>query len=274
MLLSDYLFQKEILELEAPFKARLKTPLGFDDILSINGQVFKSVDSRKTMYFKIADKGYYIKIHYGVGWREIFKNLFNLRVPVISAQNEYHAIHKLAELDIASLTMAGFGRRGINPARLQSFIITHALNNHISLANYCKDWQKFLPDLKLKRQLIRQVAEITRRLHINGINHRDLYLCHFLMERQDGSSPVPNLYLIDLHRVQIRSTTPIRWKVKDLAALHFSSMDIGLTHRDRLRFMRAYSGEDSLRLCLARNAHLWKKVMNKATALYQKHSHK
>ena len=39
------------------------------------------------------------------------------------------------------------------------------------------------------------------------------------------------LYLIDLHRMQLRRKTPSRWIVKDIAGLYYSSMDIGLTKR-------------------------------------------
>ena len=33
---------------------------------------------------------------------------------------------------------------------------------------------------------------------------------------------------------------PRRWRDKDLAALYFSALDIGLTRRDLLRFLGAY----------------------------------
>ena len=48
------------------------------------------------------------------------------------------------------------------------------------------------------------------------------------------------LSLIDLHRAQTRARTPRRWRDKDLAALYFSALDIGLSRRDRLRFLRGY----------------------------------
>ena len=32
----------------------------------------------------------------------------------------------------------------------------------------------------------------------------------------------------------------MRWRNKDLAALYFSALDIGLTRRDKLRFLRSY----------------------------------
>lgn len=224
------------------------------------------------MYFEIAGNGYFIKVHNGVGWREIFKNLFNARLPVVSARNEYLAINKLTKLNIDSLQLIGFGQRGLNPARLQSFVITKALSDHISLANVCQDWPDNPPSPRLKRNLIRKVAEITRRLHDNGINHRDLYLCHFLMKRQHHHASLPQLYLIDLHRVQIRANTPFRWKVKDLAAIHFSSMDIGLTQRDRLRFIREYTNHRPLRISLKQQAGFWQQINKKAHLLYKRHN--
>ena len=48
------------------------------------------------------------------------------------------------------------------------------------------------------------------------------------------------LSLIDLHRAQVRDATPRRWRDKDLAALYFSALDIGLTRRDFLRFLKTY----------------------------------
>lgn len=265
------LLQNRRFELDSAFRAHYNSTPSFQQLMDIEGQVYKQSDHRKTMRFEADGAGYFIKIHDGVGWREIFKNLINGRLPVIGAQNEYDAIHKLRTLNIDTLHLVGFGRRGINPARLQSFVITKELGNHISLENLCQNWTNTPPSLSLKRQLIRQVAVIARRLHENGINHRDLYLCHFLLNRQysDGSSPA--LHLIDLHRVQIRSSTPYRWRRKDLAALYFSSIDIGLSQNDLMRFIREYSAEKSLRTSLAEHRHLWKQVKHKANLLYQKH---
>ena len=48
------------------------------------------------------------------------------------------------------------------------------------------------------------------------------------------------LSVIDLHRAQTRASVPRRWRDKDLAALYFSALDIGLTRRDALRFLKHY----------------------------------
>jgi heptose I phosphotransferase len=56
------------------------------------------------------------------------------------------------------------------------------------------------------------------------------------------TADVLKLSLIDLHRAQIRPQTPRRWRDKDLAGLYFSAVEIGLTRRDYLRFLRVYFG--------------------------------
>ncbi|MBN6239828.1 lipopolysaccharide core heptose(I) kinase RfaP, partial [Escherichia coli] len=48
--------------------------------------------------------------------------------------------------------------------------------------------------------------------------------------------------VIDLHRAQLRTRVPRRWRDKDLIGLYFSSMNIGLTQRDIWRFMKVYFG--------------------------------
>ena len=75
------------------------------------------------------------------------------------------------------------------------------------------------------------------------------------------------LYLIDLHRVQMRARTPRRWIEKDVAALHFSSMNIGLTRRDRLRFMKSYRGIAAAADSWMMNDIFWDNVERKAQKL-------
>ena len=104
-------------------------------------------------------------------------------------------------------------------------------------------------------------------LHDNGLNHRDLYICHFLLRLPwEGEPDDLHLHLIDLHRVQIRAATPRRWRVKDLAALYFSSLEIGLTERDLWRFVRHYSGTN-LRDGYRGQVAMWRDVVARAQRL-------
>jgi hypothetical protein len=83
-----------------------------------------------------------------------------------------------------------------------------------------------------------------------------------------GHSQKLRLFLIDLHRVQIRRNTPMRWRVKDIAGLYFSSMDIGLTQRDLLRFIRLYRNKP-LKVSLREDRVFWRRVTRRGISLYR-----
>ena len=139
------------------------------------------------------------------------------------------------------MTAVGFGVRGNNPAQQHSFIITEELAPTISLEDYAINWRTQAPEPVLKWALIKRVAQMVGGMHRAGVNHRDCYICHFLLHTdQPISADSFRLSVIDLHRAQTRDQTPKRWRNKDLAALYFSALDIGLTQRDKLRFLREY----------------------------------
>jgi lipopolysaccharide core heptose(I) kinase len=254
---------------------RVKRWLGseepFNQIKSIRGKVVRSKEGRTTQRFEIEGEGYYVKLHEGVGWWEITKNLIQLRLPVIGASNEWHAINRLHELGVDTMDAVAFGKAGLNPARQQSFVITEELTDTLSLAKYCESWILKKPPVALKRCIINKVASIARTLRENGMNHRDLYICHFLLNVSAGINSIDSdkvqLFLVDLHRVSIRQKVPERWLVKDVASIYFSSMDIGLNKRDVYRFMVEYTGLP-LRQALTHYRPFWKKVQRKAHKLY------
>jgi heptose I phosphotransferase len=231
----------------------------------LQGTVLRELEGRRTLRTEVAGRGYYAKLHRGVGWGEIFKNLVTARLPVLGAEHEWLAIKRLTELGVDTMKAVAFGRRGSNPAKLESFIVTEELAPTVSLEDFCRDWPAQPPAPALKRALIARVAEMTGRMHRGGVNHRDCYICHFLLHTEPQPSPAAlRLSLIDLHRAQVRAgaaprrwrpATPRRWRDKDLAALHFSTLEIGLTVRDRLRFLRAYFGRP-LREVLIKEAAL------------------
>ena len=231
----------EALHLEEPFRSLWAGRDAFAAAEALQGKVVRAMDGRRTLRTEVAGRGYFVKIHRGVGWGEIFKNLISGRLPILGAANEWHATRRLAELGVDSLRAVAFGERGGNPARRHSFIITEELAPILSLENHTRRWSLEPPAPAFKRALIERVATMARRMHLGGINHRDLYICHFLLHLDPPPTPAGlRLSLVDLHRAQIRRYTPRRWRDKDLAALHFSSLAIGLTERDRLRFLRAY----------------------------------
>ena len=264
------------LELSKAFAQHWQNKDPFVEAEKLQGEVYRALEARKTLRFTLHDKSYFIKIHRGIGWFEIIENILRLRKPVLGAANEYLAIKKLEQLNIDTMKIAGYGIKGFNPAKLQSFIITEDLINTISLEDFCAHWKtrgekNQRPDFKLKLALTRKLAHISRTLHQNGVNHRDYYICHFLLDISNGKDKLDynhlKISLIDLHRAQLREHTPERWCVKDIASLYFSVMDIGLNQRDFFRFMKGYHHCD-LRDCLTTHQKFWQKVERQGQKLW------
>jgi len=255
-------------EIKSLFSARKSL---FKQIMQLHGEVYRELENRRTQRVILNGKNYFLKQHFGVGWKEIFKNLFQLRLPVLSAKNEWIALQRLQQLPIPAAKIAGYGCSGWNPATRHSFLLTHELPPHISLEDFCKDWQITPPSFPLKQKLIKETARIARVMHENGINHRDFYICHFLLDLASLHSQNPVLSVIDLHRAQIREKVPERWIIKDLAGLYFSSKDIGLTQRDLLRFIKEYRNK-SLEPVLTKERTFWQRVEKRGNKLYQRHT--
>ena len=232
------------------------TPKNFNTVLSITGELFREQPGRKTLKFTENNKHYFLKCHYGVGWIEIIKNLIQLKLPIISAKNEVGAIQRLARHHFTP-RIVDYDWQGKNPATQQSFIITESVENTISLEDFKK--MGLHKNIKLKQSLLRKIGHISKIMHDSGVNHRDFYLCHFLL---DINTHI--LTVIDWHRAHIRDKVPLRWRVKDIAGLYFSAMDMGLTKTDLLRFRKIYSAPD-----LPKN--FWEKVSKKAHKLYAKY---
>ena len=155
----------------------------FKTLRAMEGNIYRQFKSRKTFQFSLNGKSYFAKLHTGIGWAEILKNILQFRLPIVGAGNEWRAIHRLQELDIATLNSVAYGSRGINPACRESFIITEELCNTVSLEDFCKNWKQDPPDPQLRWQLIKEIARISKTLHCNGVCHRDYYLCHFLLHK-------------------------------------------------------------------------------------------
>ena len=232
-------------------------------------RVYRRREGRVTLRFAMAGRSYFLKLHRGVGWREICKNLVQLRLPVVSASNEYRAVTALRQLGVDTLTVTAYARRGCNPARRHSLLVTEDLAATVSLEDYCAAWARRPPPPRERLLLVHKLADSARRMHAAGINHRDFYLCHFHLDPASLREGAPRCYLIDLHRAQLRRATPLRWRIKDLAGLYFSALDCGLGRRDLLRFMRCYSA-GGLARALGPDRDMWLQVARRAVQLYRR----
>lgn len=262
------------LMLAEPFKTLWHGKDPFVEVERLQGEVYRELEARRTLRTEVDGRGYFVKIHRGVGWREILKNLLTAKAPVLGAGQEWRAIQRLHEVGVPTMTAVAYGERGRNPAAQHSFIITEELAPTISLEDFAVNWCEQPPEPALKRALITEVARMTGDMHRAGVNHRDCYICHFLLHTD---RPVQaggfRLSLIDLHRAQVRAQTPRRWRDKDLAGLYFSALNIGLTRRDKLRFLESYFRQP-LRQILRDEAPLLQRLEGRADRLLQRYQRK
>ncbi len=234
---------------------------------ALEGEVYRDVPGRRTLKVDIGGRNYFVKLHYGVGWGEIFKNWLQLKIPVIGAENEYDACTGLKKAGIPAPVPAAYGVSAGLPASRRSFVLCDALEGFTSLEDVTNEWVRRPPSPLTRHQLLCAVARFARAFHDAGFVHRDFYICHILLDDVSMAAGRVELAVLDLHRARRFAQLPERWRRRDLAALLFSSLDLGLTKREWLRFVRLYTGKP-LKETFAHEGRFWRSVLARAEKLY------
>jgi heptose I phosphotransferase len=208
--------------------------------------VKQAVAERSTVKILLRDgrgeSTFFLKRHTAPPLKEYVKLLTRFSWPK-SAFNEWRAIIRFHEMKLPTMVPVAAGKKkGRFGIVNQSFVLTEEIKDAKRLDHYLEKWNEtpLSPQqIQKKRELIKRLAVITRKMHASGFNHRDYYLCHvFLREREQEEDF--ELFILDLHRVDIRHNVGQRWVVKDLAALNYSSLELPIHTTDRIRFMKAY----------------------------------
>lgn len=210
----------------------------FASVMRLQGKKYREVTNRRTIQVNLGGGSYFVKQHFGVGWREIFKNLLIFKKPILGAMTEVAAIRKLGEIGIPTTPLVAYGQRGCNPATRQSFVLTEDLGEIITAEDLCESWQTKSEDFK--QTLIQALAALASKLHGAGLCHRDFYLCHFVVKKAEWESGRLNLILIDLHRVLQGQPPHGKAVMKDIAGLFFSAMQAGWSSADLALFKQHY----------------------------------
>lgn len=245
----------------------------FAYLLNGQGETHRHIKNRLTYETQIGPHHVFIKRHLGCGWPAVFKEWYRLRKPIYSARTEWDAAETLAKVGLRVPKVLGKGERGQAPHAVESFVILEALENCETLEYFREGWLEFRGKSwgQLKRAAITEVASMSRTMHQSGINHCDFYLNHFLINRDAMKQWQPGaelpLHLIDLHRVQQHCKVPERWLMKDLAALLFSALDVGLTSTDCIRFFKIYLGPN-WKASLRTDSQFWQKTLQRSIKLY------
>ncbi|MBX3396557.1 MAG: hypothetical protein KF841_14440 [Phycisphaerae bacterium] len=164
-----------------------------------------------------------------------------------SARREARFARILLGLGIPTMTTIAEGQEMRGGFERRSFLITDTVPG-LSLEKLADSLRpggggRISP--KDRFEIIRQLALVVSRLHLNRLYHRDLYLCHVFVDRTGQGGIV--LYLIDLARMIERPLMDDRWVVKDLAAMDYSSPPEVVTRADRVRFLYHYLTASAVR---------------------------
>ena len=213
-----------------------------------DGEIAKKViQERSTVKFVLDEEGrqssFFLKRYTSPSVQEYLKCLIRFSWPK-SALNEWRAILRFHEIGLPTMVPVTEGaKRNSLGFITQSFVVTKEIKGAYRLDAYLARWLRkplSKKEVQKKRRLIEQVAQITRKMHSMGLNHRDYYLCHIFIRTMEENEDC-ELFIIDLHRVDIRKKkVGRRWIVKDLAALHFSSLALPIHATDRIRFVKLY----------------------------------
>lgn len=155
---------------------------------------------------------------------------------------EREAIEDLAAAGVGVPRVAAFGEEWGILFERRSFLTTEEIRDSQSLERRlpeCFTGPATSTALHARRDFIHRLAEFIRRFHATGRRHRDLYLCHIFC------SDAGEFRLIDLARVS-RPLLQRRFRIKDLAQLHYSSPARRFSRTDRMRFYLTYAGRAKL----------------------------
>jgi heptose I phosphotransferase len=145
---------------------------------------------------------------------------------------EWDNCRALKAAGVSAAEAAAFGEELAGVREQRSFILLREVPGQ-SLERWMpQHWRQMCRDFPLCK-----LAELVARFHACGFAHRDLYLSHIFINDIKAGRPFA---LIDLQRVFQPRWRKLRWVVKDLAALHYSTPDTLVGRWTRLRFLCHY----------------------------------
>jgi hypothetical protein len=166
----------------------------------------------------------------------------------------------LAPAGISTPKVIAWGQEWSRGFEKRSFVMTRQLPDRAAAL------EKTLPacfespskaSFRERKAFLKKLADFAQRFHETGYRHRDFYLAHIFMTAQES------LYLIDLTRAFRPRLLSGRYRIKDLAQLHYSAPGRTIHCTDRLRFYKYYANCTTLspsdkRLIRAVQTKAWK----------------
>lgn len=255
---------------------------GLDDFTAVmdtnDGDCMRALRDRENWRLRLDGRTAYLKKHHVRTLSTRLRAKLRLPAGETAARTEAENVQRLARDGIDSMTLIAFGERLDGDGLLQSFLISEDLRGYVQLDHFVaarfpqrelhRTMRRNSNDARDLKNLIERVADVARRFHQAGYNHRDLYCCHFFIrEAREAERADFEVRLIDLQRVQRRRILRGRWIVKDLAQLAYSAPRDRVKCTHKMAFMRSYLGVAKLRPC---DKRLIRAVLAKQQLMEQK----
>jgi len=171
---------------------------------------------------------------------------------------EFASAKQLSVAGINIPKIVGYGQQCSIFFEKRSFIITEKIPNAESLERKLPDFftgPATAENLRLRRDFIARLAAFIRKFHRTNYRHQDLYFSHIFY------GDAGQFYLIDLARVFKPLFRGERFRIKDIAQLHYSAPERYFSRTDRLRFYLAYAQTNKL---TGKDRSFIRKVVSKA----------
>lgn len=198
---------------------------------------------RSRTMLKIEDKTYFLKRYTNTPKTKQIGNWIDHGVKKSTSDYDRGPVDIFEKANILTPRTVAFGSEWENGFETRSFIITEKIANAESLERKLPDCfcgENTSESHKKRCEFIKKLAEFAKRFHQSGMRHRDFYFAHIFLNDEG------ELYLIDLQRVFIPKFLSVRFRVKDIAQLHYSAPGDVVSCSDRIRFLKHYLGRDKL----------------------------
>jgi len=204
-------------------------------------KIVRTLPSRTVRYLKPSSTeipALYLKEYHLPTFFESIKTLF-----FSPAEREWCAAQKVTQRNVPTFTPLAVGKFRRFGLLKKNYLISKSIDNAKSLKEYTHDYylSQAISDAFERRRVTIALAKFVKDLHQKGIFHQDFHWGNILIEK--AKQGALHFYLMDLHRVKLKSKLTNRQKIRNL-----SSLNTGFYHKsrrtERLRFLKAYAEEN------------------------------
>ena len=195
---------------------------------------------RTRIMFELDGRTFFLKRYYNTPKVTQLKNWLSHSKKKSTASFDQGPVDTFKAADIQTPKTVAIGEEWNSGFEKRSFIITEKLYEAQSLEKKLPTCYDDGGDNKQRCEFIIKLADFSKRFHETGLRHRDFYFAHIFL------SDTGELSMIDLQRVFKPSILAERFRVKDIAQLHYSAPGDKISCADRLRFYKHYTGRKKL----------------------------